>query len=120
MTSRVHMRRYDPNVPEDLKFVTENGAIWQTPYAQLALDAIRAGTIKVEDLKNVPPNIQAILDRAEPTDRAPVFKDADASVEHRDWSCSTHTDPPVRLLSRKGRSYLMCSQVKCEEFERSQ
>lgn len=54
--------------------------------------------------------------------QASVFKNADASVERRqgEWSCSTHTEPPVRLLSRKGRSYLMCSQVGCEEFERSQ
>lgn len=56
-------RRYNPDVPADLKWLTENGAIWQTAYAQLALNAIRAGTIKVEDLKDVPPNIQAILDR---------------------------------------------------------
>ena len=57
------LKRYNPDVPEDLKFLTESGAIWQTAYAQKAVDAIRAGTIKLADCKDVPANIKAIVTR---------------------------------------------------------
>lgn len=57
------LKKYNPDVPEDLKFLTESGAIWMTPYAQKGIDAIRAGTIKLADCKEVPANIKAILTR---------------------------------------------------------
>jgi hypothetical protein len=57
------MKRYDPNVPEDLKYITENGAIWSTPYAQKGIDAIRSGAVKLADCKGMPANIRAIVTR---------------------------------------------------------
>lgn len=61
--------------------------------------------------------------------QASVFPELDADIEEvlpevhvnnvDGWHCPQHpNDEPIRLTSRKGRSYLACEQPGCERFEK--
>lgn len=64
-TQSGRVRRYNVDDPEDLRVLTESGAIWRTPYAQRAVDAIRSGAIDLAKCKDVPANIAAALQGSE-------------------------------------------------------
>jgi hypothetical protein len=47
--------------PETLKRLTQHGVIWNTPYVDRAVAAIRAGAIRLSDCQNVPLEIRQAL-----------------------------------------------------------
>lgn len=53
---------FNVDKPEDLKRVTENGLIWNTPYVQKGLDAITSGAVKLADCKNMPADIRQLVE----------------------------------------------------------
>lgn len=106
---------YNPDVPEDLKFLTESGAIWMTPYAQKGIDAIRSGAVKLADCKDVPAKFAAVLALPESRAAAPTLS-LDAAPD-KGWTCPNHGPAAVKTLtSRRGRVYGACTD--CNEFER--
>lgn len=120
------MERYDPTNPEDLAWLTKNGFIWKTSYVQMGLDALLSGAIDPAECKDIPPQVQAILDRKAGTVAAPADATAPALPEpvpapepaplaSTGWVCPTHGSDTVTLRSRKGRVYGLC--MHCEEFE---
>jgi hypothetical protein len=53
--------RFDVGDPVDLRVLTVSGAIWSTPYSQLAFNAIQRGEIQLSECRDVPPHIRAAL-----------------------------------------------------------
>lgn len=109
------------NVAEGLDQLT--GTVHELP--DVVADAKaeeRAADKKAAEREELGERMKRLTDEAQ----AAVYAAADAVTEEPvapkqtvGWECPKHpNDEPIRLTSRKGRSYLACDQVGCTQFEK--
>lgn len=53
--------RFDVDDAGDLARLTRDGLIWRTPYIEQGIEAVRSGVVRLDECRDLPDHIRAIL-----------------------------------------------------------